>query len=107
MNVGLQHYLIVSALLAALGIIAMVSRRNAISILMGIELLLNAAALNFVAFSRYGSPAPGTPPLGGQVFGIFIIVLAAAEAAIALAIIIAIYHHRSSINADELQAMRR
>ena len=107
MNVGLQHYLIVSAVLAALGIIAMVSRRNAISILMGIELLLNAAALNFVAFSRFGSSAPGTPQLGGQVFGVFIIVLAAAEAAIALAIIIAIYHHRASINADELHAMRR
>ncbi len=105
--VGLQHYLIVSAMLAALGIIAMVSRRNAISILMGIELLLNAATLNFVAFSRFGVRGPATPQLGGQVFGVFVIVLAAAEAAIALAIIIAIYHHRSSINADELQSMRR
>ena len=107
MNVGLQHYLILSAALAALGIIAMVSRRNAINILMGIELLLNAAALNFVAFSRYGTGLPGRPHFDGQIFGIFIIVLAAAEAAIALAIIIAIYHHRSSINADELHSMRR
>ena len=106
MSVGLQHYLILSAALAALGMIAMVSRRNAITILMGIELLLNAAAINFVAFSRYG-PSGGTPQFGGQVFGIFVIVLAAAEAAIALAIIIAIYHHRSSINADELQSMQR
>jgi NADH-quinone oxidoreductase subunit K len=105
--VGLQHYLILSALLASLGIIAMVSRRNAISILMGIELILNAAALNFVAFSRFGAGGSGTPLLGGQVFGIFIIVLAAAEVAIALAIIIAIYHHRSSINADELRSLKR
>jgi NADH-quinone oxidoreductase subunit K len=105
--VGLQHYLILSALLAALGIIAMVSRRNAISILMGIELLLNAATLNFVAFSRFGAGSPAAPQLGGQVFGVFVIVLAAAEAAIALAIIIAIYHHRSNINADELHSMRR
>ena len=105
--IGLQHYLMVSAMLAALGIIAMVSRRNAISILMGIELLLNAASLNFVAFSRFGPAGPATPQLGGQVFGVFIIVLAAAEAAIALAIIIAIYHHRNSINADELHSMQR
>jgi len=105
--VGLQHYLIVSAMLASLGIIAMISRRNAISILMGIELVLNAAALNFVAFSRFGATSGQSPVLAGQVFGIFIIVLAAAEAAIALAIIIAIYHYRSSINADELSSMRR
>ena len=107
MTVGLQHYLLVSAALAALGIIAMVSRRNAINILMGIELLLNAAALNFVAFSRFGAGRPGMPHFEGQVFGIFVIVLAAAEAAIALAIIIAIFHNRSSINADELQSLRR
>ncbi len=104
--VGLQHYLILSALLASLGIIAMVSRRNAISILMGVELILNAASLNFVAFSRFGVGASGTPLLGGQVFGIFIIVLAAAEAAIALAIIIAIYHYRQSINADEMDSLK-
>jgi len=105
--VGLQHYLILSALLASLGIIAMVSRRNAISILMGVELILNAASLNFVAFSRFGPGGSSTPLLGGQVFGIFIIVLAAAEAAIALAIIIAIYHSRSSINADEMDSLKR
>ena len=105
--VGLQHYLFVSALLASLGIMAMVSRRNAISILMGIELILNAAALNFVAFARFGRETAATPWLSGQVFGIFIIVLAAAEAAIALAIIIAIYHHRANINADELNQLKQ
>ncbi len=105
--VGLQHYLFVSAALASLGVIAMVSRRNAVSILMGIELILNAAALNFVAFSRFGRATPASPVLSGQVFSIFIIVLAAAEAAIALAIIIAIYHARSHIEADKLQELRR
>ena len=105
--VGLQHYLFVSAALASLGVIAMVSRRNAVSILMGIELILNAAALNFVAFSRFGVSTPHNPVLSGQVFSIFIIVLAAAEAAIALAIIIAIYHARSHIEADKLQELKR
>ena len=104
---GLQHYLFVSAALASLGVIAMVSRRNAVSILMGIELILNAAALNFVAFSRFGRATPNGPALSGQVFSIFIIVLAAAEAAIALAIIIAIYHARSHIEADKLQELKR
>jgi len=107
MAVGLQHFLFVSAALASLGVIAMVSRRNAISILMGVELILNAAALNFVAFARYGRPGTETPWLSGQIFGVFIIVLAAAEAAIALAIIIAIYHHRANINADELNELQR
>ena len=105
--VGLQHYLFVSAALASLGVIAMVSRRNAVSILMGIELILNAAALNFVAFSRFAASTPASPVLSGQVFSIFIIVLAAAEAAIALAIIIAIYHARSHIEADKLQELKR
>lgn len=107
MAVGLQHYLFLSAALASLGVIAMVSRRNAVSILMGIELILNAAALNFVAFARFGRETAATPWLSGQVFGIFIVVLAAAEAAIALAIIIAIYHGRSHINADQLTEMQR
>ena len=105
--IGLQHYLFVSCVLASLGVIAMVSRRNAISILMGIELILNAAVLNFVAFARFGKETAATPWLAGQVFGIFIIVLAAAEAAIALAIIIAIYHYRANINADELNQLQQ
>jgi NADH-quinone oxidoreductase subunit K len=107
MAVGLQHYLVLSAALASLGLVAMVSRRNIISILMGIELILNAAALNFVAFSRFVRHTDATPVLSGQVFGIFIIVLAAAEAAIALAIVIAIFHARAHINADELQELKQ
>lgn len=104
--IGLPHYLFVSSLLAALGIIAITTRRNAVAILMGIELLLNAAALNFIAFSHYIAPATPGGRLDGQLFSIFIIVLAAAEAAVALAIIIAIYHRLRSINADELVQMK-
>jgi NADH-quinone oxidoreductase subunit K len=106
-TVGLQHYLFVSAALASLGVVAMTGRRNAVSILMGIELILNAAALNLVAFARFGSVPAGAPPLAGQIFAIFVIVLAAAEAAIALAIVIAIYHQRRSIDADELQELQQ
>ena len=104
--IGLPHYLFISSLLAALGIVAVTSRRNAVAILMGIELLLNAAALNFIAFSHYVVPASPAAALDGQLFAIFIIVLAAAEAAVALAIIIAIYHRLRSINADELVEMK-
>ncbi|MFN0151962.1 MAG: NADH-quinone oxidoreductase subunit NuoK [bacterium] len=104
--IGLPHYLFVSSLLAALGIIAITTRRNAVAILMGIELLLNAAALNFIAFSHYVVPATPGGALDGQLFAIFIIVLAAAEATVALAIIIAIYHKLRSINADELVQMK-
>lgn len=104
--IGLPHYLFVSSLLAALGIVAITTRRNAVAILMGIELLLNAAALNFIAFSHYVTPAGPGAALDGQLFAIFIIVLAAAEATVALAIIIAIYHRLRSINADELVQMK-
>jgi NADH-quinone oxidoreductase subunit K len=104
--IGLTHYLFVSSALAALGVIAIAARRNAVAILMGIELLLNAAALNFIAFSHFVVPAKPEQALDGQLFAIFIIVLAAAEAAVALAIIISIYHGLKSINADELVQMK-
>ena len=104
--IGLHHYLFVSSALAALGVIALAARRNAVAILMGVELLLNAAALNFIAFSHYVVPTTPEQALDGQIFAIFIIVLAAAEAAVALAIIISIYHNLKSINADELVRMK-
>ena len=84
LHIGLSHFLVVSAILFALGLLTVATRRNAVAILMGVELILNAAALNFVAFSHYVAGA-----VGGQVFALFIIVLAAAEAAIALAIVLA------------------
>jgi NADH-quinone oxidoreductase subunit K len=87
--------------LFCLGSYAIVSRRNAVSVLMGIELVLNAANLNFVAFSRFSSG-----DLRGQMFAIFVIVLAAAEAAVALAIILAIYHSFQTIDVNEIDTLR-
>ena len=84
---SLTSYLAISSILFSLGIYGVMTRRNAVAILMGIELILNSANLNFVAFNRFS----GMERLEGQVFSIFVIVLAAAEAAIALAIIINLY----------------
>jgi NADH-quinone oxidoreductase subunit K len=101
MHVGLTHFLFISAILFSLGIYGVVTRRNAIMVLMGIELILNAANINFVAFSRYGGLK-----LDGQVFAVFVIILAAAEAAIALAIILNIYHRFKTVNVDEINALK-
>lgn len=98
----LQIYLVVGAVLFSLGLFAVLTRRNAIAVLMGIELILNAANINFVAFSRFGGMN-----LDGHVFTLFIIVLAAAEAAVALAIIINLYNHVHTINVDEAHELNR
>lgn len=100
-SVGLYHYLVISALLFSFGLFAVTTRRNAIAVLLGVELILNAANLNFVAFARYGEFS-----MDGQVFALFIIVLAAAEAAVALAIVLNIYNNFSSINVDEADSLR-
>jgi NADH-quinone oxidoreductase subunit K len=102
----LETYLFVSSVLASLGFAAIASRRNAVAVLMGIELLLNAAALNFVAFGRFVKNAAGAGSLDGQVFAIFVIVLAAAEAVILLAVIMAIYRQVESIDADRLRELK-
>jgi len=101
MHVGLTQFLIVSAILFSLGIFAVVTRRNAILVLMGIELILNSANLNFIAFARYGEPG-----MDGQMFAIFVIILAAAEAAIALAIVLNIYKQFNTVNVDEVSKMK-
>jgi NADH-quinone oxidoreductase subunit K len=100
-NVQLAHFLIVSAFLFSLGIYGIVTRKNAILVLMGVELVLNAANINFVAFSRYGGMN-----LDGQVAAIFVIILAAAEAAIALAIVLNIYHRFQTVNIDEVSHLK-
>lgn len=100
-RVGLAHFLIVSAVLFALGIYGIATRRNAIMVLMGVELVLNSANINFIAFSRYG-PAN----FDGQVAAIFVIILAAAEAAIALAIVLNIYHRFQTVNIDEVSTLK-
>lgn len=100
-KVGLSHFLIVSAILFALGIYGIATRRNAIMVLMGVELVLNAANVNLIAFSRYGKVN-----FDGQVAAIFVIILAAAEAAIALAIVLNIYHRFQTVNVDEISMMK-
>ncbi len=98
-----ENYLAISAILFALGVFAMVTRRNAVAILMGVELILNAAALNFVTFTRFGA---GAGEIDGQVFALFVIVLAAAEAAVALALVLAVFQTRASINLDQMTDMK-
>lgn len=99
--VGLYHYLVVAAMLFSFGIYAVTTRRNAIAVLLGIELILNAANINFVAFARYGIFS-----MDGQIFALFIIIMAAAEAAVALAIVLNIYNNFRSINVDEARSLK-
>ena len=101
MQVGLSHFLVVSTLLFSMGILAIVTRKNAILVLMGIELMLNAANINFVAFSKFGGFG-----LDGQVIALFVIILAAAEAAIALAIVLNIYKTFANVNVDEIDNLK-
>ena len=98
----LQSYLVISSVLFSLGIFGIVTRRNAIAILMGIELILNSANINFIAFNRFG----GMEKLDGHVFAIFVIVLAAAEAAVALAIIINLFKNVGSVDVDQANILR-
>ena len=99
--ITLQHYLVVSAALFCLGLLGVLTRRNAVNVLMGIELMLNSANINLVAFSSYSS----NHNLQGQMFAIFVIVVAAAEVAVALAIILTLYRLRRTPNLDEVHAL--
>jgi len=90
--ITLTHYLILSAILFCIGLFGALSKKNAVAILLGIELMLNAVNINLVAFTRYLTPGE----FAGHVFAIFVIVIAAAEVALALAIIIAIYRQRNT-----------
>jgi NAD(P)H-quinone oxidoreductase subunit 4L len=101
-SVGLEHYLILSAILFAIGLYGALAKRNAIVILMSIEIMLVAVSITMVAFSRFIVPLL----LTGQVFVIFIMVVAAAEAAVGLAIIISIYRHRETIDATKVDLMK-
>lgn len=103
---GLKAYLLVAALLFSLGVYCVSTRRNAVSILMGLELILNSANINYVAFSRFLQAQSGASPYSGQIFAIFVIMLAAAEAVIALAIIVAIYRTLGSIKVDEADSLK-
>jgi NADH:ubiquinone oxidoreductase subunit K len=95
--VGLVHYLVLSAILFSIGLYGVLAKRNAVVILMCIEIMLNAVNIALIAFSRYVTPLA----LTGQVFAIFVMAVAAAEAAVGIAIIITIYRNRETINVDK------
>jgi NADH-quinone oxidoreductase subunit K len=105
--IGLQHYLVLGAVLFVSGLLTILVKRNAIGILMGVELILNAANVNLVAFNAFshGGGAGGIR-LDGQVFAIFVIVLAAAEAAVALAIFLNFYNNFSTIDVERAQNLK-
>ena len=101
MAVGLTHYLVVGAILFSLGLYTVLTRRNAISVLMGVELILNSANINYVAFSHFSSGN-----VDGQIYAIFVIMLAAAEAAVGLAIVLAIFQLFHTIDVGAVETLR-
>ena len=100
--VDLNTYLIIGALLFSLGLFGVITRRNGVAVLMGVELILNAANVNFIAFARFGGM-----DFSGHVFSLFVIVMAAAEAAVALAIILNIFNNMGTINIDEADQLKQ
>ena len=101
LHVGLPHFLVLGALLFSLGLLTVATRRNAVGVLMGVELILNGANVNFVAFNHYVAGG-----VSGQVFALFVIVLAAAEAAVGLAIVLAIFQTFKTIDVRFADLMR-
>jgi NADH:ubiquinone oxidoreductase subunit K len=105
-NPDLSKFLVIGALLFIIGVAGVLTRRNIIVIFMSIELILNAANLNFIAFSRYLSETNSDNALAGQIFTVFVIVVAAAEAAIGLGIVIALYRNKETIWVDEIDLLK-
>lgn len=101
-QVPVVHFLYLSAVLFGIGVFGVLARKNAISVLMGIELMLNAVNINYLAFAKYW----GKADLTGPVFVVFVITIAAAEAAVALAIVISIYRQMKSANVDDAHYLR-
>ena len=101
MIITLQHYLLISALLFCIGVFAVITKRNAIVMLMGIELMFNAANINLVAFSKFDAVM-----IQGQMFALFVIVIAAAEASVGLAIVLRVYELFKTANLDEIDQMK-
>ena len=102
----LSKFLVIGALLFIIGVAGVLTRRNIIVIFMSIELILNAANLNFIAFSRYLQATGNVNALAGQLFAVFVIVVAAAEAAIGLGIVIALYRNKETIWVDEIDLLK-
>ncbi len=101
MEISLTHYLVIGAVMFVSGVVCMATKRNGIAVLMGVELVLNGANVNFVAFSRYTNLG-----LDGQIISLFVIVLAAAEAAVALAIALNFYNNHQTIDVDRGDQLR-
>jgi NAD(P)H-quinone oxidoreductase subunit 4L len=101
--IDLEHVLVVAGLLFSIGLYVALSRRNAIGVLMGIELMLNSVNLNLIGFARF---VESPRPIDGQVFSVFVITIAAAEAAVALGLAVAIYKQRQSIDVDRLNLLK-
>jgi NADH-quinone oxidoreductase subunit K len=102
----LSKFLVIGALLFIIGVAGVLTRRNIIVIFMSVELILNAANLNFIAFSRYLQDTGSPNALAGQIFTVFVIVVAAAEAAIGLGIVIALYRNKETILLDEIDLLK-
>ena len=98
---NLQTYLYISAILFSLGLYGVITRRNGIAVLMGVELILNSANINFIAFALFGGMN-----FSGQVFALFVIIMAAAEAAVALAIIINVFNNLDTVNIDDARELK-
>lgn len=106
MGLSLNHFLVLGALLFCIGLYGALTKHNAVAVLMGIEIMLNAVNITFVAFSFYNTVKPWSTFLTGQIFAIFIITVAAAEAAVALAMIISIYRKRNTVDVGEINMMK-
>ena len=102
MSIGLEHYLVLSAVLFAIGLFGALTKRNALVVLMCVEIMLNAVNIVLVGFSRFITPTE----LTGQIFAIFIIVVAAAEAAVGLAIVISIFRNRDTVDTTDIDLMK-
>jgi NADH:ubiquinone oxidoreductase subunit K len=101
--IGIEHVLIVGALLFSIGLFVALSRRNAVGVLMGVELMLNSVNLNLVGFARF---VESPRPIDGQVFAVFVVTVAAAEAAVALALAVSVYRLRQTIDVDRLNILK-
>lgn len=106
MGLTLNHFLVLSAVLFCIGLYGALTKRNAVAVLMSIEIMLNAVNITLIGFSFFNTTDPYSTYLTGQIFAIFIITVAAAEAAVALAMVIAIYRKRNTVDVGEIDMMK-
>jgi NADH:ubiquinone oxidoreductase subunit K len=107
LSITLAHYLLVSGAVFGIGVVIALAKRNAVAVLMGVELMLNAVNLTILAFSRFSSAFPaGEAPLAGHAFVVFVLTVAAAEAAVALALAVLVYRRRETVDLDRVNMLR-